>query len=368
MISQNSKLLSPVYTFRLDGTPLSLTLPMSFPSSLDYEIEDEYGRIIRGKILQPDPFLLPRLNAGYHLLRLFAEEFRAEALLIIAPLQAYNPSIDYALNYVVPFNSFKTLRQHLASTPLDSLHLTAPFPCAADLKAFYRLLFRQPPSNQSADYEYEHALYLALRAQLPVNQDYNDWANNCFDYNKMTSFKTKEFAKKFAEKIALAGSALSEVERCLQEIATFCRRRLGRIYAHINLPLAVEYTSFIAWRDRKLLLAKNLALPDCKNFVPYSPESLASARYEPFIRLMRSNMSHADILCFDQPLGLVEQLCLDAPFADKLLHYDLPALLAIAAIESHRHRCRIAALDSAKITSTLREQFVSYGIKFISPE
>lgn len=368
MTPPNQKLLSPVYTFRLDGTPLSLPLPAEFVSSSDYEIEDEYGRIIKGSITKTEKFQLPRLNAGYHLLRLSVGKLNAETLLIVAPYKAYCPPVEYALDYAKPFNNFKTLRQHLTSEPLNSLHLTVPFPCAADLKAFYRLLFRQPPVEPTANFDEDLALYLALRAQYPVNQDYNDWANNCFDYNKITSFKTKEFAKKYSDKIALAGTALSEVERCLQEIAAFCRRRSGRVYAHVNLPLAVEYTDYVAWRDRKLLLPKNLTLPDSQNFVPYNPEALAKARCEPYIRLLRSNMSHADILCFDKPQFLAEQLCNDAPFSDKVLQYDLQALLAITAIESHRCRCQVIALDKETLSPVLREQFTSFGIKFILPE
>ena len=134
------------------------------------------------------------------------------------------------------------------------------------------------------------------------------------------------------------------------------------------MPLAAEYTDFIAWRDRKLLLAKNLALSDYPNYVPYSPEALAAARYEPFIRLLRQNMSHADVFCFDNPQSLAGQFCLDAPFEDKLLQYDLEALLAITAIESHRHRCRIAALQTGDLALQIKEQFASFGVEFILPE
>ncbi len=368
MTSLAQNLLPPVCTFRLDGTLMQLSLPQDFPAPLAYEIEDEYGRIITGQIAAPADFSLPRLSAGYHLLRLSAPEFQAETLLIIAPLQTFKASEFSPLTYGEPFNNFKSLRQKLSREPLDSLHITVPFPCAADLKSFYRQLFRQPQEEAKADFEPEHALYLALRSQYPVNQDYNDWANNCFDYNKITSFKTKEFAKKSADKIAVAALALSEVDTCLREIAAFCRRHNGSVYVHSDLPLAVEYTDFIAWRDRKLLLAKNLALPDYPNYVPYSPEALAAARYEPFIRLLRQSMSHADVFCFDRPNALAEQLCLDAPFEDKLLQYDLKTLLAITAIESHRHHCRIVALRSKELASGTKEQFAAYGIDFISPE
>lgn len=368
MTSLLQNLLPPVCTFRLDGTPMQLPLPQDFPTPLAYEIEDEYGRIITGQTVGSADFPLPRLSAGYHLLRFSVAEFQAETLLIVAPLQTYKASDTSPLTYAEPFNNFKSLRQNLSREPLDSLHITAPFPCAADLKSFYRQLFRQPQEKAKTEFEPEHALYLALRSQYPVNQDYNDWANNCFDYNKITSFKTKEFAKKSADKIAVAALALSEVDTCLREIAAFCRRHNGSVYVHSNLPLAAEYADFIAWRDRKLLLAKNLALPDYPNYVPYSPEALAAARYEPFIRLLRQNMSHADVFCFDNPQSLAGQFCLDAPFDNKFLQYDLEALLAITAIESHRHRCRIAALQTGDLALQIKEQFASFGVEFILPE
>ena len=73
MTSLLQNLLPPVSTFRLDGTPMQLPLPQDFPTPLAYEIEDEYGRIITGQTAGSADFPLPRLSAGYHLLRFSAE-------------------------------------------------------------------------------------------------------------------------------------------------------------------------------------------------------------------------------------------------------------------------------------------------------
>lgn len=365
MPQSQSLQLSPVYTFTLDGTAPGIALPADvseLSARLKYEIEDEYGRKIGGEFLTASHLSLPRLNAGYHHLKISGENLLSEALLLVAPPKVYR-SENKKLSWQPPINNFKSLRRMLSDDNLTELHYAYPFPCEEDLAVFFRLIQKKnPPLKNDITYDKEQALYLALQSQMPINKDFADWVNNHYDYNKMNSFKTKEFAKKQADLVALGELALKEVDVCLQDITAFCRRRRCPVCIHIDMPLAVNYHEFRAWRDRKLLLSKQVALPDYSDYVPYNPQALENAFYEPFISLIRRSMAHADVLCFDNPSSLCRISCLDAPFPDKIIKYNLSALLAIIAIESNRSRCAVTAFNTPELSDELKACFTDYGI------
>lgn len=368
MRQQQLSQLSPVYAFILDGTAPTIALPAEISergSPLKYEIEDEYGRKINGDFSAAPALLLPRLNAGYHHFKISGENLSSEALLLAAPSKMHKSEVTKFL-WQQPVNNFKSLRRILSVNDLKALHYNYPFPCEEDLAVFFRLIQKKSPclENNISDYK-EQALYLALQSQMPINKDYADWANNHYDYNKINSFKTKEFAKKQADLVALGELALKEVDFCLRDITAFCRRRDCPVCIHIDMPLAANFREFRAWRDRKLLLSKQLSFSGYSDYVPYNPQALEKAFYEPFITLIRQSMAYADVLCLDKPEYLWQIPCLDMPFPDKIIEYNLSALLAIIAIESNRSRCPVVALNKPELPDELKKHLTGAGISLI---
>ena len=356
------KLSSPVYAFRLDGSSIFLPFPKDVSGDFTYEIEDETGRIITGKFSAAESIPLPRLGVGYYHFKIFNTEKYAECLLIISPLQIYKKTDLEEIKYHQPITGFRELRHKLSDDNLLSLHYMVPFPQEDDLLIFYRLLQKKHPSLEYIDIaDKNKALYLALKASGHLNNDFNSWANQCYDYNKINSFKNKEFADKQADLVSLGKLALNEVDVCMRDITNYCHRHNYITCAHIDFPLAVDYQRYQAWRDRRILLTKKLTDERFSNYVPYNPEMLAEAYYEPFISLIRHAMTYADILFFDNPTALHSVLCQDSPFPDKQIHYDLSAILSIIAIESHRSKCMVAA-KSQELTSELRQQLADYNI------
>lgn len=360
--------LNSVYTFFLDGSAPAIALPEDVfvsPSRFEYEIEDEYGRKICGGFSAVPLLSLPRLNAGYHHLRVSGENLSSQSLLLVAPPKMYKSGTT-KLAWQSPADSFKSLRRILSDNNLTALHYAHPFPCEEDLAMFFRLLQKKKTQlKQILGENKEQAVFLALQSQMPVNKDYADWANNHYDYNKINSFKTKEFSKKRTDLVALGELALNEVNGCLRDIAAFFRRRNCPVCAHLNMPLAANIHDFKAWRDRKLLLSRQLSLPECSDYVPYNPQALENAFYEPFIMLIRQSMANADVLCFDNPFSLCQISCLDAPFPDKIIKYNLSALLAIVSIESNRSRCSVSALNVPELSDGLKTRLMNCGISLI---
>ncbi len=98
---------------------------------------------------------------------------------------------------------------------------------------------------------------------------------------------------------------------------------------------------------------------------PYDPLALAHRQYRPWIELLRNNMRHAGALRLDHVMGLERLLWVpEGATADAGAYVlnDSAALLAILAIESHRHRCLIVGEDLGTVPSGFRERMAQAGL------
>ena len=354
------KYISPIIVFEQNGQDYVISWQTSaLPQSLAYEIEDEAGRIINGTADTKKDFTLPKLGVGYYHLRLRAENIDTDSLIIIAPTKAYVASA--IITPQSPINSLKNLRQVLQEK--SDLHYQFPFPRFADLAAVYRrhLSFAIPSEPDN-----EQALFLALKSRHKINQNFQDWCNRCYDFNKINSYKCKEFAKENQAAINQAASILAEVDTYLQKSKAYLHRQGRKVIAYVSNLTAADYQSFEGWQNRKLLKNK-LCVAD-KNFVPYDSQSLKENFYRPIIAKVRAAMQGSDVLYIADFAGLEKNLCTDFPFPDKEETYASQALLAILKIESRRHRCAIMATTSSKLSAEFLAQCQASGIIFCVPE
>ena len=98
---------------------------------------------------------------------------------------------------------------------------------------------------------------------------------------------------------------------------------------------------------------------------PYNPHALASARYRPWIELLRANMRHAGALRLDHAMGIERLLWVpDGANANDgaYVKFDAAAMMAVLAIESHRHRCMIVGEDLGTVPSGFRERMEQAGL------
>ena len=87
---------------------------------------------------------------------------------------------------------------------------------------------------------------------------------------------------------------------------------------------------------------------------PLNPLRLAGARYRPFIATIRANMRHAGALRLDHVMGLM-RLFWTGSEGGTYVRYPLDALLAILALESHRHRCMVIGEDLGNVAPEMRQ-------------
>ncbi|TOO08056.1 4-alpha-glucanotransferase, partial [Vibrio parahaemolyticus] len=113
-------------------------------------------------------------------------------------------------------------------------------------------------------------------------------------------------------------------------------------------------------------LGQNWGLP------PLNPQVLEATGYDAYIKLLRANMKHCGALRIDHVLGLLRLWWI--PKGEKAtegayLYYPVEDMLAILALESHRHQCSVIGEDLGtvpdEIVDILRDAGVhSYKVFF----
>lgn len=355
-----SNYVSPISVFEQNGQDFVLSWQtQTLPQNLTYEIEDEYGRIINGNIETSKDFALPKLGVGYYHLRLLHQNNKQDSLIIIAPQRAYETHT--IIKPQTPINSLKQLRQVLQEK--SNLHYLSPFPRFADLAAIYRLqLFSK---NDKADVS-EYALFLALKKQYKINRDFQDWCNRCYDFNKISSYKCKEFARQNTKNIEQAAGIIAEVQTYLQKSKNYLHRQGNKVISYISMLTAADYQSFEGWQNKKMLLSKPCRKN--KNYVPYDSQMLTDNFYHPIIEKIRIAMLDADYLMIEDFECLAQNICEDFPFPDKKEKYDTDVLLAILKIESRRNQCQIMATTTSELSADFLVQSQKSGINFCVQE
>lgn len=352
--------ISPISVFEQNGQAFILSWQaQTLPQSFVYEIEDEYGRIINGNIETSTDFTLPKLGVGYYHLRLQAKDDKQDSLLIVAPQKAYMEAKK--IEPQTPINSLKQLKQVLQEK--SDLHYIFPFPRFADLAAIYRLqLFSE---NNKTDI-FDYALFLALKKQHKVNRDFQDWCNRCYDFNKINSYKCKEFARQNQKNIEQAAGIIAEVETYLQKSKSYLHRQNRNVISYLSMLTSADYQSFEGWQNKKMLV--NKLCKKNKNYVPYDSQILAENFYYPIIEKIRKAMLETDILVVEDFECLEKNICENFPFPDKIEQYDTSVLLAILKIESRRNQCGIMATTTSEISAEFLSQSQKSGIIFCGQE
>ena len=97
----------------------------------------------------------------------------------------------------------------------------------------------------------------------------------------------------------------------------------------------------------------------------FSPRALRKHGYAPFIAMLRAALRHAGGLRIDHVLGLNRLWLVPRgarPTEGAYLSYPLDDLLALCALESHRHRALLIGEDLGTVPPGLREQLEATGL------
>ena len=98
---------------------------------------------------------------------------------------------------------------------------------------------------------------------------------------------------------------------------------------------------------------------------PWIPNELRSARYEPFVKLVRANMRHAGALRIDHVMGLARLYWIPrgmSPEDGAYVRYPLDDLCATLASESAQRRCLVVGEDLGTVPDALRDTLREAGV------
>jgi glycogen operon protein len=106
------------------------------------------------------------------------------------------------------------------------------------------------------------------------------------------------------------------------------------------------------------------------NLPPFSPLALEGQGMEPMRRVIAANMRHAAALRIDHVLGFARQFWVPRGAEGRdgaYVRFPLDALIAVTAIESHRHQCLVVGEDLGTVPDGLRDtlaaaQVLSYRV------
>ena len=99
---------------------------------------------------------------------------------------------------------------------------------------------------------------------------------------------------------------------------------------------------------------------------PVNPVALAAAGFAPFRRMLAAVMQTAGAVRMDHAMALM-RLFWTSPDGGTYVAYPLQALLAVIAIESHRHRCMVIGEDLGNVAPEMREAMVTHAMLSYRP-
>jgi len=99
---------------------------------------------------------------------------------------------------------------------------------------------------------------------------------------------------------------------------------------------------------------------------PVNPVALTAARFVPFRQLLGSVMRHAGALRMDHAMALM-RLYWNSPQGGTYVRYPLEALVAVMAVESHRHQCMVIGEDLGNVAPRMREAMAEHALLSYKP-
>jgi 4-alpha-glucanotransferase len=226
------------------------------------------------------------------------------------------------------------------------------------------------------------AAFDALHGELHA-EDSSVWGWPVFPekFRTFDSAATQKYIKDNAERVHLYMYLQWIADDQIKEAQALAEEKGMTVGLYRDLAVGVADSGSETWADDGNLvldasigappdilgpLGQNWGLP------PLNPQVLEATGYDAYIKLLRANMKHCGALRIDHVLGLLRLWWI--PKGEKAtegayLYYPVEDMLAILALESHRHQCSVIGEDLGtvpdEIVDILRDAGVhSYKVFF----
>ncbi len=214
----------------------------------------------------------------------------------------------------------------------------------------------------------QHALFEALQAHFAA-ADPQCWGWLAWPeaYREADSPEVQAFAAEHAERLQYHQYLQWVAEHQLARAGERCKALGMGIGLYLDLAVSVDRGGSDAWAARHCFAvgASIGAPPDEFNpagqnwgLPPLRPDHLRTHHYQPFVQMLRANMRHAGALRIDHVMGLMRLFWIPpgrSPHDGAYVRYAVEEMLAIVAVESHRHGCMVVGEDLGTVEDAMRE-------------
>ncbi|UPQ89487.1 4-alpha-glucanotransferase [Vibrio sinaloensis] len=236
--------------------------------------------------------------------------------------------------------------------------------------------------EEGGDSLLHQAAFDALHAKLHA-EDHNVWGWPVFpeEYRQFDSSAVTAFIEKNQDKVHLYMYLQWIADIQIKEAQALAEEKGMSVGLYRDLAVGVADSGSETWADDGNLvmdasigappdvlgpLGQNWGLP------PLNPQVLHATSYDAYIKLLRANMKHCGALRIDHVLGLLRLWWIpkgENATQGAYIYYPVEDMLAILALESHRHQCSVIGEDLGtvpdEIVDILRDAGVhSYKVFF----
>jgi (1->4)-alpha-D-glucan 1-alpha-D-glucosylmutase len=213
-----------------------------------------------------------------------------------------------------------------------------------------------------------HALFEALQAHFAA-ADPQCWGWLAWPeaYRDIDAPAVQAFAAGQADRLQYHQYLQWLAERQLAHAGARCEALGMGIGLYLDLAVSVDRGGSDAWGAQHCFAvgASIGAPPDEFNpagqnwgLPPLRPDRLRASHYQPFVQMLRENMRHAGALRIDHVMGLMRLFWIPpgrTAHDGAYVRYAVDEMLAIVAVESHRHRCMVVGEDLGTVEDAMRE-------------
>ncbi|MEZ2297248.1 malto-oligosyltrehalose synthase [Variovorax sp. RCC_210] len=214
----------------------------------------------------------------------------------------------------------------------------------------------------------QHALFETLHAHfLATDSGLWGWPVWPVAYRDPDSAEVTAFAVQHAQRLQFHQFLQWQAARQLAQASARCEAVGMGIGLYVDLAVSVDRAGSDAWTAQGVLApgASIGAPPDEFNpagqnwgLPPLRPDSLRADGYRFFMHTLRAGMRGAGALRIDHVMGLMRLFWIPpgrGAHDGAYVYYPLDEMLAIVAIESHRHRCMVVGEDLGTVEDAVRE-------------
>lgn len=212
------------------------------------------------------------------------------------------------------------------------------------------------------------ALSKHFALENPIPLDWQSWPKA---YQDPQSPEIREFIRTHQDEIGYYKYAQYQCTKQLQEVKETCLNAGMKIGLYMDMAVGASPKGFEAWFYKDLFIKGSAgATPDelsptgqVWNVLGFNPQKLQELGYEPYRRILETNMQYAGCMRIDHVLQL-NRLYFHPDNGERgtFVYYNAKELMAIVALESHRHKTMIIGEDIGATTEEFRCQMEDYGI------